>query len=324
MWPERREWPLLIVGSGPAAIGVALEAKRRSIDALMLERGSLCNTLYHFPERMTYFSTAELLEFPGIPLVCAGQKPTKREVLDYFTSIVLSYRLPFVTECQVANVRRAEQGFEIESSRGTWRASAVILATGSYDQPNLLHVPGESLPHVTHYFESAHPYIGKRVVVVGGKNSAAEAALDLHRAGAYVTLLHRGEGLSPSIKYWIKPDLENRIRDGAIRAAFRATVQEILLDKVRAKVGNAVVEYPADAVLLLTGYKPDYEWLRGIGIEFEGDADLPVHDPLTLESNIPGLYVAGVLLAGRQASRVFIENSREHGARILNHFQACT
>ncbi|MBK6910160.1 MAG: YpdA family putative bacillithiol disulfide reductase [bacterium] len=320
MLDTRREWPLLIVGSGPAGIGVALEAKRRGVAALLVERGALCHTLYRFPERMTYFSTAELLEFAGIPLVCAGAKPTKREVLDYFTRIVTSFRLPFETDCAVTGLRRESDQWIVSSSRGEWRCRAVVLATGSYDQPNLLYVPGEHLPHVSHYFESAHPFIGKQVIIVGGKNSAAEAALELYRAGAHVTLIHRGAGVSPSVKYWIKPDLENRIRDGEIRALYHAQIAAIEAGIVKVRIGERDQDLSADAVLLLTGYQPDYEWLRRMGFEFEGEADLPVHDPLTLESNLPGVYFAGVLLAGRQASRVFIENSREHGARILKHF----
>ncbi|MCB9357057.1 MAG: YpdA family putative bacillithiol disulfide reductase [Calditrichaeota bacterium] len=315
-----REWPLIIVGSGPAGIGVALEAKGRGVRALMLDRGALCNTLFRFPERMTYFSTSELLEFPGIPLVAMGAKPTKREVLEYFVRIVLEYRLPFVTDCEVRNVRREGDRFTVDSARGEFSCEAVVLATGSYDQPNLVGVPGEELPHVSHYYDSPHRCIGRRVVVVGGKNSAAEAALELHRTGALVTLVHRGEGLTGSIKYWIRPDLENRIREGAIQAFFRTSLTAIRNDSVTASSAEGSLELEADDVFLLTGYKPDYDWLKALGLQFADAAEIPVHSTDTLESNVSGLYVAGVLLAGREASRVFIENSREHGARILDHF----
>ena len=315
-----RDWPLIIVGSGPAGIAVALEARRRDVRAVMIERGSLCNTLFRFPERMTYFSTPELLEFPGIPLVSAGPKPAKREVLDYFTRIVLEYELPFVTDCVVTELCRDGEVFAVNSSRGEFRGRAVVLATGSFDQPNLLGIPGEELPHVSHYYASAHPAIGKVVVVVGGKNSAAEAALELSRAGATVTLIHRGPGLTPSIKYWIRPDLENRIREGAITALFRTRVTGIRDEFVRVLDDTGERELRAEQVFLLTGYHPDYESLRAQGLEFESPAELPLHDPRTLETNIPGVYVAGVLIAGREASRVFIENSRGHGIRILDHF----
>jgi thioredoxin reductase (NADPH) len=315
-----REWPLIIVGSGPAGVNVALEAKRRGVGALLMDRGCLCNTLYHFPERMTFFSTAELLEFAGIPLVAAGAKPTKREVLDYFTRIVLSYELPFETFCGVQDIERAGSGFKLSTNRGDYYSHAVVLATGSYDQPKLLNVPGEDLPHVSHYYGDAHPFIGKHVVIVGAKNSAAEAALELHRAGANVTIVHRGPVLSPSIKYWIKPDLENRIREGSIGVRFNSRVVEIRNAEIELESHGKHEILPADVVFLLTGYDPDYAWLRSLGLEFEGEAELPVHNPETLESNVPGMYVAGVLLAGRETSRVFIENSRTHGALILNHF----
>ncbi len=317
---SKNHGPLIIVGSGPAGIGVALEAMRRDVKALLIDRGSLCNTIYNFPERMTFFSTAELLEFPGIPLIAEGAKPTRREVLDYFTRIILSNDLPFKTDCAVIDVKSQNGGFTVETSCGNFDANAVIIATGSYDQPNMLNVPGESLPHVSHYYSSAHPFIGKNVVVVGGKNSAAEAALDLHRSGARVTIVHRGKSLSPSVKYWIRPDLENRIREGSISAYFNSKIVEIESRSVHIRENNAEHELPADAVFLLTGYNPDFAWLKNLGLKFEGSAELPVHNPDTLESNIPGLYVAGVLIAGRETSRVFIENSRAHGVKIITHF----
>lgn len=315
-----REWPLVVVGSGPAGIGVALEAKRLGVRSVMLERGALCNTIFSFPERMTFFSTAELLEFPGIPLVAAGPKPVKREVLDYFVRIVLEYKLPFVTNCSVDGLQRTDSGFQLTTSRGEYSCNAVVLATGSYDRPNLLGVPGESLSHVSHYYVTPHPFIGKSVVVVGGKNSAAEAALELHRAGAEVTLVHRGSGLTPSIKYWIRPDLENRIREGAIKAHFGSRVVSVSERAVSIDGPEGIRDLDADHIFLLTGYQPDYDWLSRLGIEFHSPAMIPSHNPETLESNVPGVYVAGVLLAGREASRVFIENSREHGAKILSHF----
>lgn len=317
---EQSEWPLIIVGSGPAGIGVALEAKRRGVNALMIDRGSLCNTIYNFPERMTFFSTAELLEFPGIPMVAEGAKPTRREVLDYFTRIVTSNALPAKTYCEVTSIARKDEHFVISTSSAEFKANAVVLATGSYDQPNRLGVPGEDARHVSHYYKSPHPYIGQDVVIVGGKNSAAEAALELHRAGARVTLVHRGGAMSPSVKYWIKPDLENRIREGSIRALFEFTVKAIGEHTVSVEGNGLKMEIPADAVLLLTGYNPDFSWLRSLGLEFESAAELPVHNVETLETNVPGIYVAGVVIAGRETSRVFIENSRTHGAKILDHF----
>lgn len=315
-----RDWSLLIIGSGPAGIGVALEAKRRGVRALMLERGYLCNTIYHFPDRMLFFSTAELLEFPGIPLVAEGAKPSRREVLDYFTRIVLSNDLPFLTDCHVTGIETQDSQKLVRTSIGDFKANAVVLATGSYDQPNLLNIPGESLPHVSHYYRDAHPYIGKRVVIVGGKNSAAEAALELHRSGAEVILVHRERTLSPSIKYWIRPDLDNRIREGSIELRVNTRLVEIQRNKVVIESEGTISDLEADAVFLLTGYNPDYGWLGTLGLEFVGSAELPIHNPDTLESNVPDIYVAGVLIAGRETSRVFIENSRTHGEKILSHY----
>lgn len=320
MQVTERDWPLIIVGSGPAGIGVALEAKRRGVRALLLERGSLCNTIYNFPDKMLFFSTAELLEFPGIPLVAENSKPSRREVLDYFTRIVLSNNLPFLTDCEVKAIETGEHGKTVRTSNRDFIANAVVLATGSYDQPNLLNIPGESLPHVSHYYSDAHPYIGKHVVVVGGKNSAAESALELVRGGAHVTLIHRGKTLSPSIKYWIRPDLDNRIHEGSINLHLNSRLVEIRDRSVMVVAGGTHIELPADAVFLLTGYNPDYKWLRTLGIDFEGEAELPMHDPDTLAANVSGIYVAGVMIAGRETSRVFIENSRTHGEKILSHY----
>lgn len=316
----RRDWPLVIVGSGPAGISVALAAKRRGIDALIVEKGSLCNTIFDFPERMQFFSTSELLEFSGIPLVSLGSKPTKREVLDYFTRLVLVNKLPFVTHTRVTDMRCDGVQKIVVSSRGEFRAHAVVLATGSYDHPNMLGIEGEELPHVSHYFHTAHPCIGLQTVVVGGKNSAAEAALELYRSGARVTIIHRRDAMSSSIKYWIKPDLENRIRDGGIKLHLSTVLRRIEHNCVTVENEGGKFQVPADAVFLLTGYNPDYAWLRGLGIEFEGQAELPVHNPATLESNVEGIYLAGVLLAGRETSRVFIENSRFHGDMIIKDF----
>ncbi|MBL0060200.1 MAG: YpdA family putative bacillithiol disulfide reductase [bacterium] len=314
------DWPLIIVGSGPAGIGVALEAKRRGVRALLLDRGCLCNTIYNFPDRMLFFSTADLLEFSGIPLVAEGAKPSRREVLDYFTRIVLSNNLPFLTDCEVKAIVSSGQSKVVRTSQGDFTSNAVVLATGSYDKPNLLNVPGESLPHVSHYYSDAHPFIGKDVVIVGGKNSAAESALELLRSGARVTLIHRGKTLSPSIKYWIRPDLDNRIREGNIMLHLNSRIVEIRKRSVLLDSAGVLTELPADAAFLLTGYNPDYNWLRTLGLEFEGDAELPMHDPDTLVTNVPGIYVAGVLIAGRETSRVFIENSRTHGEKILAHY----
>ncbi len=298
---------------------MGLAAKRRGLSCLIVEKGAICNTVFRFPQHMRFFSTADLLEFPGIPFAIDGDKPLASEVLNYFTRIAISSQLSVSTFERVVAVKKVGDEFRVTTSKRLLNAPNIVFAVGTYDHPNLLGVHGEDLPHVLHYYSGPHTYIGRKVLIVGGKNSAAEAALDLWRKGAHVTIVHRADTLNEqSIKYWILPDLKNRIEDGAIEFLANTVVSRIENERVEVRNPNGTQWIENDDVLALTGYHPDYEFLAGCGIEFEGAARSPIHNPETLETNIPGLFIAGVVNAGANPSRIFIENSRHHGEMILN------
>jgi thioredoxin reductase (NADPH) len=311
---------LLIVGAGPAGLATAIAAKQAGLDCEVVEKGVLVNSIFHFPRAMTFFTTPELLEIGGLPFVSPYEKPTQWEALRYYRRVADSYALNVVFGASVEHVTPKPGGFSVTLSAGardqTREARSVVVATGYYDNPNRLGVPGEELPHVFHYYDEPHAYYRKRVVVVGGKNSAAIAALELHRAGAAVTLVHRREALGASIKYWIRPDIDNRIQAGAIAARFSSRVVEIRVASVVVESGGGLEELPADAVFLLTGYHPDTRLLQAAGVRVDKATLAPEHDPETLETNVRGLFVAGSLAAGNQTSRIFIETGRFHGEAI--------
>jgi thioredoxin reductase (NADPH) len=317
---------VVIVGGGPSGLAAAIACVRRGLDYEVLERGVLVNSIFNFPAHMVFFTTPELLEIGGLPLVSPFEKPTRIEALRYYRRVVEAFRLNVSLREPVTSVRRcgegAEASFEVRSQpvaggERVQAARAAILAVGYYDHPNLLGVPGENLPHVQHYYKEAHPYYGQRVVVVGGANSAAEAALELYRAGAKVTLVHRGAALSASIKYWVLPDVQNRIKEGAIAARLGAVVRHITPSCVRIERDGCGEDLPADAVLLLTGYHTDREFLGRCGVRVDPTSLVPVHDPDTLETNVPNLFLAGGVVAGLDSAPVFIENGRLHGEKVV-------
>jgi thioredoxin reductase (NADPH) len=336
---------VLIVGAGPSGLATAIAAKQRGLDFALVEKGILVNSIFGFPTYMVFFTTPELLEIGGLPLVTPYDKPTRLEALRYYRRVVDTFALPISFHERVVAIEREElpsplasseqgvfavtterQGVEGAPYRQVRHARAVVLAIGYYDHPNHLGIPGEDLPHVAHYYREAHPYYRQRVVVVGGKNSAAEAALELVRVGAHVTLVHRHATLGDSIKYWVRPDIENRIKEGAIAARFgtcvvaitpRSVVVERMPDVGGGQVGPSREEIPADSVLLLTGYKPDVELMRRAGIEIEEATLAPRFDPATFETNVTNLFVAGGAVAGRNTGTIFIENGRFHGERIV-------
>jgi thioredoxin reductase (NADPH) len=312
---------LLIVGAGPAGLATAIAAQQAGLDYEVLEKGVLVNSIFHFPRHMTFFTTAELLEIGGLPFVSPYEKPTQAEGLRYYRRVADAFKLRVAFGQEVVDIRRDPSGFDLEvrdegGGRLQRRASNVVLALGYYDHPNFLGIPGEDLPHVSHYYTEAHPYYRQRVVVVGGKNSAAIAALELYRSGAQVTLVHRQRQLSPAVKYWIKPDIENRIKEGSITARFGTCLRKIEPGSVTLDAGLYQDDVPADAVLLLTGYHPDVRLLRAAGVNVEEASLRPEHDPKTLETNVPGLYVAGGMVAGRETGKIFIETGRFHGEVI--------
>jgi thioredoxin reductase (NADPH) len=292
----------------------------------VLEKGCLVNSIFHFPRNMTFFTTPELLEIGGLPFVTPYEKPTQWEALRYYRRVADSFALRLELGAAVLGIEPRGGAFAVRVRAATtetvWEARNVAVATGYYDNPNRLGVPGEDLPHVYHYYDEPHAYYRRRVVVVGGKNSAAIAALELHRAGAAVTLVHRRERLAESIKYWIRPDIENRVKDGAIAARFDTRVVEIRTASVVLESGSARDEIAADAVFLMTGYHPDATLLTGAGVRVDPDTLTPEHDPETLETRVSGLFVAGAVASGNRTSRIFIENGRFHGEAIARRILA--
>ncbi len=324
---------VIIVGAGPSGLSAAIAAKERGLDYQVIEQGVLVNSIYNFPPQMVFFTTPELLEIGGLPFVSPYDKPTRPEALIYYRKVVDKYDLQISFAEKVLSVECETEGrapapmeqrvfaLETKSSHGVRRvrhARNVIFAIGYYDHPNLLGVPGEDLPHVTHYYREPHPYYRQRVVVVGGGNSAAEASLELFRAGAFVTLVHRWPELKPTIKYWVRPDIENRIKAGSIATRFHTCLTEIRPTSVivRAMGAQAPEEIPADAVFLLTGYRADIDLMRRAGVAIT-DREAPACNKETFETNVPGLFVAGGAIAGVDTGTIFIENGRFHGEKII-------
>ncbi len=313
---------VLIVGAGPAGVAAAIAASRAGLVYRLVEKGMLVNSIFNFPKDMIFFTTAELLEIGGLPFTTPFEKPTRSEALRYYRRVADTLRLSIAFDENVREIEWREPFFRVTTrlSNGKQRchrSRTLVAATGYYDHPNLLGVPGEDLPHVSHYYSEPHGFYRKKVLVVGGRNSAAEAALDLHRNGAQVTLVHRGTRLGESIKYWVLPDIQNRIREGSIAARFNSRVAEIRSDTVVLECNGLHEEVRADKVLLMTGYHPDAELLRRAGIRVSDDTMVPEHNPETFETNVPGLYLAGAVVSGRETNRVFIENGRFHGAVVI-------
>jgi thioredoxin reductase (NADPH) len=315
---------VLIVGAGPSGLATAIAAKQHGLDYLVVEKGMLVNSIFNFPPHMVFFTTPELLEIGGLPLVTPYDKPTRLEALRYYRRVVDTFDLQISFHEAVTAIERGDDGvFTVTTAtpRGATRvreARAVVLAIGYYEFPNLLGVPGEDLPHVNHYYTDAHPYYRQRVVVVGGKNSAAEACLELFRAGAYPTLVHRHAELGSTIKYWVRPDIENRIKEGSVRAYMESHVVEITPTAVIVENRQGRHELPADGVFLLTGYRPDTELMLRAGVNCDPDTLVPELNTDTFETNVPNLFVAGGAVAGRHTGNIFIENGRFHGAKIID------
>lgn len=320
---------ILVVGGGPAGLAAAISASDAGLSCEVVEKGVLVNAIFNFPQGMTFFTTPELLEIGGLPFITPYTKPTKLEALRYYRRVVDTYDLQVALGETITDVTADGDGFRItsladgiegsgsSSGERTRRARNVVFATGYYDYPNRIGVAGEDLPHVSHYYDDPHPFYRKRVVVVGGKNSAAIAALELYRAGATVTLVHRRDALSEKIKYWIRPDILNRIKEGSVAARFETRVVEITPHVVIVEGPAGREELPADAVLLLTGYHPEPELLRRLGVRVDEDTLKPEHDPSTFETNVSGVYVAGSIVSGRDTGKTFIETGRFHGTSIV-------
>ena len=313
---------LLVVGAGPTGLACAIEAQKASMRAVMVEKGCVCNSLFHYPAHMIFFTTPELLEIGGIPFPSTNTKPNRNEALQYYRRVAALYELDIRQYHRVERVEGSEGAFIVHTvdrfgRSGTLHARNLVIATGYYDLPNYLHIPGESLSKVHHYYFDPHPYFGMDVVVVGGKNSAAIAALELWRSGARVTLVHREAEISYHVKYWIKPDIEKRIADGQIDAYFSSQLIEITPDAVIIETPEGRKVLKNDFVFAMTGYHPDFQFLESMGILFQKDEHRPICNPETLESNVSGIYLAGVIVAGSRTNEIFIENGRFHGEQIV-------
>jgi thioredoxin reductase (NADPH) len=307
---------VIVVGAGPTGLACGIELKRRGIDNIVIDKGCLTNSLYNYPTHMTFFTTPELLEIGDIPMTSMFEKPTRTEALKYYRRVADTYKLDIHQYERVDSIGGEDNNFAVTTDKTTYSAKKIILSTGYYDVPNLLKVPGEDLPKVVHYYKEAHPYYGHDVMVVGAKNSAAIIALELHRTGARVTLVHRGPAIHRHVKYWIKPDIENRIKFGEIRAYFDSTVTEIRPDSVTLSTPDGLVTIANDFVFAMTGYSPDLTFLNATGITFQPDTRKPRTDSNTLESERKGIFLAGVIVAGMHTNEIFIENGRFHGKQI--------
>jgi thioredoxin reductase (NADPH) len=312
---------VLVIGAGPTGLACGIEALRAGFKVVVIDKGCVVNSLFHYPANMTFFTTAELLEIGDIPFTTAHMKPTRQEALEYYRKVTEHYKLPVAQYQWVKTVVGHDGDFQITTTDRLGRiydyhTKKLIVATGYYDLANMLAIPGEELPKVFHYYREPHPYFDNDVIVIGGKNSAAIASLELYRHGARVTLVHRGPKMNSHVKYWILPDIENRIRNGEIKAYFNSTVEEIAPDCVVLQTPDGAVRLKNDFVFALTGYHPDYDFLRSMGIDLSPDEFCPMCDHKTLESNVPGIYVAGVIVSGSRTSEIFIENGRFHGRQI--------
>lgn len=310
-------YSVIIIGGGPIGLACALEAKKKRLDYLILEKGTLVNSLYNYPVNMTFFSTSERLEIGGVPFISNNPKPKRAEALEYYRRVAQDNRVHMHLFEEVLDISR-DNLFAIKTNKASYSAKAIIVATGFYDIPYLLHIPGETLPKVKHYYDDPHYYAFQKVAVIGAQNSAVDAALETWRKGADVTMIIRGPEIGKRVKYWVKPDIENRIAEGSIKAYFNSMVTEIREREIVVQTPDGVITLENDWVLSLTGYQPNLSFLQKLGIELSGDAvRKPTYSEETHETNVPGIYLAGVICGGMNTHRLFIENSREHAEKII-------
>ena len=315
------QFDVVVVGAGPTGLACGIELQRRGIRTLLIEKGCVVNSIYHYPTNMVFFTTPELLEIGDIPMTSLNEKPNRHEALKYYRRVADHFKLNIHDYERVENIAGEDGAFLVSTTDRlgcphTYIARKIVLATGYYDVPNLLNVPGEELSKVHHYYKEPHPYYNHDVAVVGAKNSAAIAALELHWTGARVTLIHRGAGISEKVKYWIKPNIENRIKSGEIQAYFYSQVVEIRPDSILVATPQGEILLRNDFVFALIGYSPDLNFLNSLGITLEPETRRPHTDPQTLESQRSGVYLAGVIVAGMHTNEIFIENGRFHGRQI--------
>jgi len=318
---------IICIGAGPTGLATAIEARRAGMRPLVIDKACLCNSIFHYPVNMVFFTTPELLEIGDLPLVSAAEKPTRVEALKYYRKAAEHYKLELRLYEPVVRVEGSDGDFSVvtrmeKGAEGKYQTKKLVVATGYYDLPNKLGIPGENLPHVSHYYTEPYAFWNQDVVVIGGKNSAAEAALDLYRNGARVTLVHRGKELGKTIKYWVRPDIENRIKAEQIQLILEARVEEITRDEVLVEQHGRTKRLPAKQVFALTGYHPDFSFIESLGVKLDPESRKPTLDPNTLESNVPGIHLAGVVIGGRHTGEIFIENGRFHGKQIIEALKA--
>ncbi|MDR6302044.1 YpdA family putative bacillithiol disulfide reductase [Mesonia maritima] len=318
--PKKTEVDVLIIGGGPIGIASALQAKAKNLSYVVIEKGPLVNSLYHYPTNMTFFSTSDKLEIGGIPFISNNPKPTKSEALEYYRRIATSNNLKINLFEKVEKVEKTQNDFQVKSSKQTYSAKNVVVATGFYDIPNYMNVPGEDLPKVYHYYNDPHYFACQNVVVVGASNSSVDAALEIYRKGGNVTMIVRGKTIGERVKYWVKPDIENRIAEGNIQAFFNTKITKITENEVEIidENGNKSI-LQNDFVLALTGYRPNFEFLEKMGVQLSSDGrKIPQYNDETMETNIEGIYLAGVICGGTETHKWFIENSRIHAHLIMD------
>ncbi|WP_179345624.1 YpdA family putative bacillithiol disulfide reductase [Winogradskyella ursingii] len=314
---------VLIIGAGPIGIACALECKKRNLSYLVIEKGALTNSLFNYPLNMTFFSTSEKLEIDGIPFISNNPKPTRNEALEYYRRVTTSNELKINLYEKVISLKKVENLFNFTTDKSKYKAKKTIIATGFYDIPNYLNVPGEDLPKVMHYYKEAHPFTLQNIVVVGASNSAVDAALEIYRKGGNVTMIIRDKKVGERVKYWVRPDILNRIEEGSIKAHFNSEIKEIKANEIIIKTPKGELTLPNDYVIALTGYRPNFKFLADAGIEFsEDEKHIPKYNPETMESNVEGLYLAGVICGGMETHKWFIENSRIHAKIIGNHIDS--
>ena len=322
---QAEQLDVLIVGAGPIGLACGIAAQKRELNYLIVEKGCLVNSLFHYPINMTFFSTSQRIEIGNVPFVSHGEKPTRREALEYYRRVKQQFDLQVHTYERVEEIKREESAsyYQIYTNKAVYRATTVVIATGFYDHPNLLNVPGEDLPKVKHYYDDPHPYVDHKVLVVGAANSAVDVALETWRKGASVTLVHRGPELGHRVKYWVRPDIENRIKEGSIPAYFSSQVKAIYEDRVEIETPEGLIELENDFVFAMTGYQPDFAWLQKVGIALSDDElRLPHRNEETFESNLPNVFLAGTVCGGLYTSKWFIENSREHAEVVMEEIRS--
>lgn len=313
---------VIIIGAGPIGLATAIALRQKGITAKIIERGCVVNSIYNYPKDMTFFSTSERLEIGGVPFISHGPKPTRREALEYYRRAAESHDLDIHVYEEVQDIAGSDGNFTVTTDKDRYEAQKVVVATGFYDIPKKMGIPGEELGKLSHYYDEAHPYAWQDVLIIGGGNSAVDAALETYRTNANVTLVVRYDTIKESVKYWVKPDIENRIENGEIAAYFNTEVKEITPDSVVLQTPEGEKTIPNDFVLAMTGYQPNFELMKTFGIELTDDSKkMPVYSDSTLETNRKGMYVAGVVCGGMDTSKLFIENTRVHANHIADHIE---